>query len=61
MRQDMQRVKVSTLKVGQILAYVKPSLDHSVDSLTREGGHICINGEHWLKPSEYVFILKGSK
>lgn len=56
MRQDMQRVKVSTLKVGNTLAYVRPALDHKVESLTREGKFICINGEHWLKPSDYVFI-----
>jgi hypothetical protein len=61
MRQDMQRVKVSTLEVGQTLAYVVPSMDHTIDSLTREGKFICINGAHWLKPSEHVFILKGSK
>ena len=67
MRQDIERVKASAVRVGDVLCFWSPdrSQDHEVWSIYRRmDSQLVFNeGKHGqpVRPSDHVFIVKGSK
>ena len=67
MRQDIERIKASAVRVGDVVAFYSPdrSQDHKVWSIYRRmDSQLVFNeGKHGqaVKPSDFVFIVKGGK
>jgi hypothetical protein len=65
MRQDIQRVKASSVRVGDVLCFFAPdrSADHEIWSIQKRADKKLVfnEGRHSfpVKPSDYVFIKKG--
>jgi hypothetical protein len=62
MRADIQRVKASAVRVGDVVAFYSPdrSQDHKVWSILKDGKTIVFNeGKHGqaVSPSDFVFIV----
>lgn len=63
-RADIVRVKAAQVKPGDTVAFYSPSraCDWAIVSVEKIGGKLLFNeGRHGMavKPSDYVFILKG--
>ena len=57
MRKDMLRVKASTVRLGNVLAFPNPLMDTRVGCIYKDGKEIVFNESHRVKASDYVFIL----
>jgi len=62
MRLDIQRVKASAVRVGDVLCFYAPlrSEDQEVWSILKDGKKVVFNEQHARKclSSDYVFITK---
>ena len=62
MRLDIQRIKASAVRVGDVLCFYAPlrSEDQEVWSILRDGKSVVFNEQHDRKclSSDYVFITK---
>jgi hypothetical protein len=58
MRKDMLRIKASSVRVGQTLAFPNPLMDQEVWSILKDGKTVVFNEDHGGKVSSsaYVFI-----
>ena len=67
MRLDIERVRASAVRIGDVLCFWSPdpAHDHEVWSIyKREDSQLVFNeGKHGdsVRPSDYVFIVKGQK
>lgn len=64
MRLDIERVKASSVRVGDVVCFFAPdrSADHEIWSIFKDGKKLVFNeGKNGfpVKPSDFVFIKKG--